>query len=230
MNLDKVSAERDSLLQALKRAEEEIARARTGQQQAEVRLAEMRTRSGATMAPARSDANQAAIAQAQAAQKRAESTARSLEEHLRGHRAEQEKIRVMMDGLTAENQALREQNEELRTQLIKREEQDPDSSTSSGRAEQRSLRDELDAARVEIQRLRTLVVKVASETRTGIAPREIPAFPPTDSQTLPVFHPTPSTPPTKSKMEPPRSTTVPAAKSSKVEVDCGPKSGARHVA
>jgi len=177
MNLEKVSAERDSLLQALKRAEEEIARVRAGQQQAEARLAEMRTRSGATMAPARNDGNPAALAQAQAAQQRAETAARTLEEQLRGQQVEQAKLRSALDHLKAENEALRDQNEEFRQRQKEREQPATGVPAQSDRLAQKSLREELDAAWAEIQRLRGLVVKVASEARKkGLNP-EIPLTP-----------------------------------------------------
>ncbi|TCO88041.1 hypothetical protein EV701_11985 [Chthoniobacter flavus] len=177
MNLEKVSAERDSLLQALKRAEEEIARVRAGQQQAEARLAEMRSRSGATMVPARNDGHQAALAQAQAAQKRAETTARTLEEQFRGQQAEQDRLRSALDSLKTENEALRDQNEDLEQRQKEPAQPATAVPAQSDRLAQKSLREELDAAWAEIQRLRGLVVKVASEARKkGLNP-EIPLTP-----------------------------------------------------
>lgn len=235
MNPEKVAAERDCLLQALKRAEEEIARARTAQQLAEGRLAEMRARSGAAAPSARNDIGQAAMAQARAAvdgQKRAETMAQTLDEQFRRQKVEHDKLRAAFDGLKGENEGLRDQIEELQEKLKEREQQAAPTSTPASRAEQKSLRDELDAAWVEIQRLRTLVVKVASEARKGIVPGEVPSFPPSNTRTLPSSRPSTAASvatPQRSAATPPRSGAGPA-RSSKADVDCGPKSNARQAA
>jgi regulator of replication initiation timing len=237
MNLEKASAERDSLLQALKRAEEEIARVRAGQQQAEARLAEMRTRSGATM-PVRNDGSQLAIAQALSAQKRAETTARTLEEQLRGQQAEQEQLRAALQDLRAENAALREQNEDLMQRQKEGEEPDTQATTQSDRQAQKALREELDAAWAEIQRLRTLVVKVASDARKkGLNPEiplkaQDPRIAPGPSKSVPPAPASRATPPASAaRPAPSAKATSPAPSTrSKTEVDSGPKSGAQRAA
>ncbi|HEY3898070.1 MAG TPA: hypothetical protein VGM54_05620 [Chthoniobacter sp.] len=215
MSLEKVAAERDCLLQALKRAEEEISKARTAQQQAEGRLAEMRASGGAARSPARNDGNQAVVSQAQAAQKRAENMARTFEDQLRAQNARHAELQAAFDSLKVESEAFRERNQELQERQKDREPQGAPPVVQAAHQEQKWLRQELDNARAEIQRLRSLIVRVASEARGGTLPPEL-AHLKAESQ------PAAAGPKSGAHMAP--------AKSSKVEINCGPKSGARRAA
>lgn len=207
MNLEKVSAERDALVQALKRAEEEISRARAAQKHSEARLAESHVSRPTMIAPAKNDGNQAVLAQAQAAQKRAEA-------QLQAQKAELEQLRAAMTSLKAENDQLRDQNDALR-EKEKQKQPDADSPVQPNRNEVRSLRQQLESSWAEIQRLRGLVVKVASEARGGTIPPELQGSPKPDPRTAPA----------------PRHTPLPtAASKSKADVDTTPRSGVHRAA
>lgn len=214
MNLEKVSAERDALVQALKRAEEELARARASQKQAEARLAESHVNRPAMIVPSatvKSEAHSPALAQAQAGQKRAE-------EQLQGQKTELEQLRAAVTGLKAENDKLRDQIDEMqgRKGQQKPKDQDPaDAPVHVNRNEVRSLREELQRSWTEIQRLRSLVVKVATEARGGTIPPEL--------QNAPTPAPKNSTAA--------RHTPLPAAPAkSKADLDTTPRSGVHRAA
>ena len=174
-SLEKVSAERDALLQALKRAEEEIARAHAAQKQAEARLAASHAGRAPLIVQANQVGSHAIIAQAQAAQQRAETKVRTLEEQLQGQKAELDGLRAAFASLKAENGELRDQNEELQERQQKQAE--VQSADNGSREELKSMRQELDTARAEIQRLRTLIVNAACKVKGGTTPAEIVAFP-----------------------------------------------------
>jgi len=223
MSLDKVSAERDALVQALKRAEEEIARSRAGQQKAEAKLAEALTGRMPMVTPVRNDGSHPAVAQAQAAQKRAETTVQTLEEQVRRQNAELTDLRAAFEGLKKENDHLHDHGEGQKHSEKHAPQKAAPSPAQPSRNEVKSLRDELDKAWAEIHRLRALVVKVASEARKGIVPEEpfpdAPSRPaPSGARTAPrsatPVRPAPSTPPAR-----PQSS-----------VNCVPKSGARRAA
>lgn len=208
MNLEKVSAERDALVQALKRAEEELARARASQKQAEARLAESHVSRPSMIVPSaavKADGNTPALAQAQAGQKRAEATMRTLEEQLQGQKTELEQLRAAVTGLKAENDKLRDQIDEMqgRKGQQKPKDQDPaDAPVHVNRNEVRSLREELQRSWTEIQRLRSLVVKVATEARGGTIPPELQNAPtPAPKNSTAARHTPLPTAPAKSKAD-----------------------------
>ena len=176
-SLEKVSAERDALLQALKRAEEEIARARAAQKQAEARLAASHTGRAPLIVQADKVGSHAIIAQTQAAQQRAETKVRTVEEQIQAQKAELDGLRAAFASLKAENGELRDQNEELRERRQKQTDAEVQSADNGSREELKSMRLELDTARAEIQRLRTLIVNAACKVKGGTTSAEIVAFP-----------------------------------------------------
>ncbi|HSI14679.1 MAG TPA: hypothetical protein VK961_21685 [Chthoniobacter sp.] len=218
MNLEKVSAERDALVQALKRAEEELSRVRASQKQAEARLADSHVSRPVMIVPAKNNSSQVGLAQARAAQKRAEAMACTLEEQLQGQKAELEQLRAAMAGLKADNDQLREkiaEAEEQKGQQKQKEQTAAASSTHVNRNEVRSLRQELENSWAEIQRLRGLVVKVASEARGGTIPPALQNPPKADPRTS----------------HAPRHTPLPTAPAkSKADLDTTPRSGVHRAA
>lgn len=212
-SLEKVSAELDALLQALKHAEEEIARARAAQKQAETRLSDSHAGRAPLIVQADQVGSHAIIAQAQAAQQRAETKVRTLEEQLHGQKAELDGLRAAFASLKAENGELRDQNEELQERQRKQMEADAHSADNGSREELRSMRQELDTARAEIQRLRALVVKTACKVKGWTTPAKFLVSPHTGPKSVAGS----------------QQTSPPSAKS-ETEVDTTPRSGVHRAA
>jgi phage shock protein A len=177
-----VSAERDALVQALKRAEEEIARAHAAQKQAEARLAGSHAGRTPLIVQANQVGSQALIARAQAEQQRAETKVRKLEEQLQEQKAALDGMRAAVASLKAQNGDLRDQNDELQKREQKQKAAPAPSVDNGSREELKSVRQELDIARAEIQRMRTLIVNAACRVNDGTTPAEIVPFPQTGSK------------------------------------------------